>query len=327
MQAIVWTAYGAPDVLELRDVEKPVPQSNEVLIRVRATTVTAGDCETRRLEMPMFLGIPMRAYMGLRRPKRITILGQEYAGEVEAVGSDVTRLRVGDRVFGGTDLGMGAYAQYVCLAADSEDVPLTTMPSAMTFEEAAGMTLGGLEALHFLGKAEVRPEERVLINGAGGSIGTFGVQLAKMWGAEVTAVDSATKLEMLHGIGADHVIDYIAEDFTANGETYDVIFDVIGKAPYQRSLGALRPGGRLLLANPRFSTMIRGPWATSRTDKTVVAGNSSRTTDDLLWLKRLAEDGSVRPVIDRTYLLEEMVEAHRYVESGQKQGNVVIEVG
>jgi NADPH:quinone reductase-like Zn-dependent oxidoreductase len=326
MKAIVWTAYGPPEVLELRDVEKPAPLSNEVLIRVRATTVTAGDCETRALDMPASLRLPMRAYVGFLRPKRITILGQELAGEVEATGSEVTGFEVGDRVFGGTDFGMGAYAQYVCLAADSEDVPLATMPAAMTFSEAAGMALGGLEAIHFLGKADIQPGERVLINGAGGSIGTFGVQLAKMWGAKVTAVDSAPKLEMLRGIGADHVIDYTSEDFTRNGETYDVIFDVVGKAPYRADLESLEPGGRLLLANARISTMIRGPWTTSRTDKTVVVENSSRTTDDLLRLRRLAEDGSVRPVIDRTFPLEEMVEAHRYVESGSKQGNVVITV-
>jgi NADPH:quinone reductase-like Zn-dependent oxidoreductase len=230
MKAIVWTAYGPPDVLQLQEVETPTPKETQVRIKIHATTVTAGDCEMRRLKLPFGLGLPVRFYAGLRRPKRLTILGQELAGEVESVGAGVTRFRVGDPVFAGTGFEMGAYAEYVCMDEDPKDGALALKPANMSYEEAAAVPTGGLEALHFLGKAEIRSGERVLINGAGGSIGTFGVQLAKSYGAHVTAVDAGIKLEMLRAIGADETSDYTRGAFTGRGESYDVI----GAIPWQR---------------------------------------------------------------------------------------------
>ena len=325
MRAVIWTAYGPPEVLQMREVEKPVPGDDEILVRIHATTVTAGDCETRRLDMPVFLGLPMRIYVGFWRPKRITVLGQEYAGEIEAIGQDVTRFAVGDEVFGQTDFSMGAYAEYKVLSEAADGV-VAIKPANMTYEEAAAVPLGGIEALHFLTRGDVNSGEHVLINGAGGSIGTVGVQLAKHFGAEVTAVDSAEKLDMLRSIGADHVIDYAQQDFTGCCETYDVIFDVIGKAPYARSVESLKPGGRLLLANPRLSLLVRSWWTSVTSDKRVVMGSSSQDAEPLLFLKQLIEAGKLKSVIDRRYPLDQIVDAHRYVEAGHKKGNVVITV-
>jgi NADPH:quinone reductase-like Zn-dependent oxidoreductase len=324
MKGIVWTAYGPPEVLQLREVEKPAPKDNEVLIRVYATTVTAGDCEMRSLKFRLFLSLPMRIYAGLRRPKRITVLGQELAGEVEAVGKDVKRFKQGDRVFAHTGFAFGAYAEYICL---DEDAMVAIKPANMTYEEAAAVPLGGLEALHYLRKADIQRGQRVLINGAGGSIGTIAIQLAKYFGAEVTAVDSAPKLDMLRSIGADHVIDYTQEDFTKSGETYDVIFDVVGKSSFSRSLGSLREDGRYLSANPGLSQMLRGGRTSRRGSKKALGGTPSNKPEDLIFLKELIEAGKISTVIDRTYPLEQIIEAHRYVEKGGKKGNVVVTVG
>lgn len=326
MKAVVWTGYGPPDVLQVQEVETPVPKDNEVRIQIRATTVIAGDCEMRRLELPLFLGWPMRLYAGVLRPTRITILGQELAGEVEAVGKEVTRFRPGDQVFGATGFRLGAYAEYICLPQESDDGVLAPMSASMSYEEAAAVPFGGLEALYFLKKAKIQGGERVLINGAGGSIGTFGVQLAKHYGAEVVAVDSAPKRAMLRSIGADRVIDYEQVDFTRSGDTYDVIFDVIGKSPYARSVRVLRPNGRYVLANPRLSHLIRGLLGSPGGGKKVISGSAVRRVEDLLFLRQLLEDGEIQTVIDRTYPLEEISEAHRYVETGAKVGNVVINV-
>src|SRR5215208_5609836 len=226
MKAIVWTKYGPPEALQLREVEKPTPRDNEVLIKVHAATVTFGDCEVRRLKLPLLISIPIRIYAGLIKPKRITILGQELAGEIEAVGRQVTRFKKGDPVFAATFFRFGAYAEYACLP----ETYLVLKPSAITYEESATVPTGGINGLHFLRAANIQPGEMVLINGAGGSIGTYAVQIAKSLGAEVTAVDSAEKLDMLRSIGADHVVDYTREDFTKSGERYDVIYDVIGKS-------------------------------------------------------------------------------------------------
>ena len=326
MKAIVWTKYGPPDVLQLRDVEKPTPKDNEVLIKIRATTVTAGDQEMRSLTVPLWLRLPTRLYVGLRKPERITILGQELAGTVESAGKDVRRFREGDEVFAATGFSLGAYAQYICLPEESEDSVLAPKPANTTFEEAAAVPVGGLEALHFLRKANVRTGQKVLINGAGGSIGTIAVQLAKYFGAEVTAVDSTGKLEMLRSIGADQVIDYTQEDFTRSGETYDVILDVVGKAPYSGSIRSLKEQGFYLIANPRVSKMVRGLWTSMTSSKRVITETAGRKTDDLVYLKELIEGGKIRPVIDRSYPLEQMAEAHQYVEQGGKKGNVVITV-
>jgi NADPH:quinone reductase-like Zn-dependent oxidoreductase len=326
MKAIVWTKYGPPDGLELRDVAKPVPKPDEVLIKVRATTVTAGDCEARRLDFPMGLGLAIRLYAGLIRPVRLTILGQELAGEIESVGRDVTLFKEGDQVFASTGFGFGAYAEYKCMPERPEMGVLVPKPINMTFEEAAAVPVGGLEALHFLRQADLQSGRKVLINGAGGSIGTIGVQLAKYYGAEVTAVDSAGKLAMLRSIGADHVIDYTQEDFTERGETYDVIFDVVGMAPFAGSMRSLSKKGVYLLANPRPSRVLRGKWISMTSGKRVISGAASHRAADLLFLKDLTESEKLRVVIDRRYPLEQTAEAHRYVEGGGKKGNVVITV-
>ena len=326
MKASVWTAYGPPEVLQLQEVTKPAPKDNEILIKIHATTVTAGDCEMRTLKLPLFLGLPMRFYTGLGKPRRMTILGQELAGEVAAVGHGVRHFAVGDRVFAATGFGLGAYAEYIGLPADDKDVAVAVMPANMTYEEAAAVPVGGLEALHFLRGAAVQPGESVLINGAGGSIGTMGVQLAKYYGAEVTAVDHKAKLDMLRSLGADHVIDYTQEDFTRSGQTYDLIFDVVGKSDYGRSVAALRENGRYLIANPTYSGLLRGAYTSRRSSKTVHTATGAQSTADLVFLRELIEAGHLRTVIDRTYPLAQAAEAHRYVETGQKAGNVVLTV-
>jgi NADPH:quinone reductase-like Zn-dependent oxidoreductase len=326
MKAIVWTKYGSPDVLKLTEVEKPTPKDNEVLIKVHAATVTAGDCEARSLSFPLFLSLPMRLYVGFTKPKRITILGQELAGEIEAVGKDVKSFTEGDQVFGTLGFSMGAYAEYNCVPEESEDGVLALKPANMTYEAAATVPTGGLEALHFLRKGNVQSGEKVLINGAGGSIGTYGVQLAKYFGAEVTAVDSIEKLDMLRSIGADHVIDYTQEDFTRNGQTYDVIFDVIGMSSFARSIKSLKPNGRYLIANPKPLKMIRGLWTSKTSSKKVIFELAGRKAEDLIFLRELIEAGMIKSIIDRRYPLAQTAEAHRYVETGQKKGNVVITV-
>ncbi len=328
MKAVIWMNYGPPDVLQLKEVEKPVPKDHELLIRIHAATVTAGDCELRGLKLPFYLALPMRILVGLQHPTRITIPGMELAGEVEAAGKDARKFKAGDPVFGMAGFGMGAYAEYKCLPEDSKAMEgvLARKPANLSYEEAAGVPLGGLEALHFLRKANLQRGEQVLINGAGGSIGTFAVQLARYYGAEVTGVDSKEKFEMLCSIGSDHVIDYTREDFTKNGQSYDVIFDVAGKSPFSSSLKSLKPGGRYLLANPNFSHRLRGRWAPKGSAKKVILGAASYRNEDLIILKDLIEAGKIRPVIDRCYPLEQIAEAHRYVETGQKKGNVVISI-
>jgi NADPH:quinone reductase-like Zn-dependent oxidoreductase len=328
MKAVIWTKYGPADALQLKEVEKPVPKADEVRIKIHATTVTAGDCEMRSLNLPFFLAVPMRAYIGLRKPKRITILGQELAGEIESVGKDVKLFKEGDPVFAATGFGLGAYAEYKCMPESPAGMGgvLARMPHNLTYEEAAAVPIGGLEALHFLRKGNLHRGQKVLINGAGGSIGTFAVQLARHFGAEVTGVDSTEKLDMLRSIGAQQVIDYTWEDFTKNGHTYDLIFDVVGKSPFTRSVRSLKPDGRYLLANPRPSHMVRGRWISMSSRKRVIYGAAGQRIEDLLALKELIEAGVIKPVIDRHYPLEQAAEAHRYVETGNKKGNVVIRV-
>jgi len=304
----------------------PAPKENEVRIRIRAATVTAGDCEFRALKLPFILSLPLRMFVGITAPKRITILGQEFAGEIESAGKDVRRFREGDQVFGTTGLRLGAYAEYTCRPAEGGGGALAHRPLNVSFEEAACVPMGGLEALYFLRQAKIRSGERVLINGAGGSIGTIAVQLARYYGAEVTAVDSAPKLDMLRAIGADRVIDFTREQFADAKERYDVIFDVVGKSPFSASMRSLRPGGRYLVGNARMSQRLRGRLA-SAGSKRVVFGTADHRVEDLLLLKELIEAGKIRPVIDRRYPLEQIAEAHRYVDTGRKAGNVVISIG
>jgi NADPH:quinone reductase-like Zn-dependent oxidoreductase len=332
MKAIVWTRYGPPEVLEFREVEKPAPKDNEVLIKVHATTVTAGDCEMRSLKFPVLLSLPMRLWIGFRRPKENTIPGTELAGEIEAVGKDVKQFIPGDQVFGATGMGLGANAEYICLPEHPGDMEggVIIKPANMSYEEAVTVPFGGRDALHFLRLGNIQNGQKILINGAGGGIGVFAVQLAKYYGAVVTAVDSTAKLDMLRSIGADHVIDYTQEDFTESaitkGNVYDVIFDVVGTISLSRSKRSIKPDGTYLLANPIRSQMLQGPWSRITGSQKVIMQTASGTIEDLIFLRGLIEEGKLRTVIDRTYPLEQIVEAHRYVETGQKQGNVVITV-
>ena len=325
MKAIVYTKYGPPDVLQLKEVEKPTPKDNEVLIRIHATTVTAGDTELRGLKFSFGLRLLMRIGFGFRGPRK-KILGMELAGEIEAVGKDVKRFRKGDQVFAATGfIGMGACAEYICLPEEPEEGALAIKPANMTYEEAAPVPVGGLEALHFIRQGNIQSGQKVLINGAGGTIGTFAVQLAKYFGAEVTGVESTGKLDMLRSIGTDHVIDYTQEDFTKSGETYDFILDVVSKRSISRSIRSLKQNGRYLIADPGRQ-MVRGLWARMTSSKKVLFGAAKPKTEDLIFLKELIEAGKIRSVIDRRYPLEQVPEAHRYVESGQKKGHVVITV-
>src|SRR3990172_285172 len=259
MKAIIWTKYGSPDGLQLREVAKPTPKDNEVLIKIHAATASTPDTELRRLKLPLLFAIPLRLYIGFRKPTRIMIPGTEFAGEIVTAGKDVTRYKPGDQVFGYTGLAMGTYAEYMCLPEKPSALGsvLAKKPANMTYEEAAAVPFGGLEALHSLRKANIQSGQKVLIIGAGGSIGTYAVQLAKHYGAEVTAVDKTGKLEMLRSIGADHVIDYTQEDFTKNGQTYDVIFDTVGKSSFSGSIRSLKENGTYLNANPGLLGRVR----------------------------------------------------------------------
>src|SRR5213593_4568196 len=314
MKAIVCTKYGPPDVLQLKEVERPTPKDNEVLIRVHAATVTAGDCELRKFKMPIWLWPLARIGFGFRGPRR-KILGQELAGEIESVGTAVKLFRPGDQVFAFTGLRLGAYAEYNCIA---ETGLIATKPVNMTYEEAAAVPVGGLHALHLLRKANIQSGQRVLINGAGGTVGTLAVQLAKSFEAEVSGVDSTGKLDMLRSIGADKVIDYTKEDFTKSGETYDVVFDVVGKSSFSGCIRSLKENGYYLLGNPGLSQQFRRLWTSMMSRKNIVGGMVSYRTEDLIFLRELVEAGKIRTVIERRYPLEQVAEAHRYVDTGQK---------
>jgi NADPH:quinone reductase-like Zn-dependent oxidoreductase len=289
-------------------------------VRVHATSVTAGDSEIRRLKLPVMFRLPFRVYSGLLRP-RGAILGQELAGEVEAVRVAVKRFQVDDQIFAVTGLKFGAYAEYACL---SEDGGVALKPANMSYLEAAAVPTAGLEALHYLRKASIRPGQHVVVVGGGGSIGTFGIQLAKAYGAEVTGVDHGTKLETMRSIGADTVIDYMREDFTRSGRTYDVIFDVMGKSPFSRSVRSLNPHGFYLLTNSNLLQKLGGLFTSVSSGRRVVFDTSPQTAEALDELRSLIEAGKLRSVIDRSYPLAQTAEAHRYVDSGEKKGNVVI---
>lgn len=326
MKAILWTKYGSPDGLQLREVEKPTPKDNEVLIKVHAATVATPDTEFRRLKLPPLFAIPLRLYIGLIKPTRITILGTEFAGEIIIAGRAVTGYKPGDQVYGYTGLTMRTYAEYMCLAETPSGMAgvMAKKPANMSYEEAAAVPFGGLEALHTLGRTDIQPGQKVLIVGAGGSIGTWTVQLAKLYEAEVTGVDHTSKLDMLRSIGADHVIDYTKEDFTKNGKTYDVILDTIAKSPFSDSLRSLNEKGSYLNANLGVFGWLRWRWASRTSSKKVFPWTAGYTTDNLFTLKELIEAGKIKSIIDRRYPLEQIAEAHRYVDSGQKKGNVVI---
>ena len=320
MRAILCTKYGSPDVLQLGEVKKPTCKDDEVLIKIHATTVTAGDCELRSFKVKPLLWIPARIYMGLRKPKR-PILGMELAGEIESVGKDVKLFKEGDSVFADTGFNFGSYAEYVCLRSKNT---VAIKPVNMTYEEAAAVPIGGLNALHFLRKASIQSGEKVLIYGASGSIGTFAIQIAKCFGAEVTGVCGMSNLELVKSLGANRVIDYTNEDFTKNGELYDVIFDTKGTTSFSHIKRSLKENGRYLSANPKMVDMVGGIWTLMTSSKKVILGASSQETKDLIFLRELIEEGKINSVIDRSYPLEQIREAHSYVEKGHKKGNVVI---
>ena len=326
MKAIVWTKYGSPGALQLREVETPTPKKNEVLIKVHAAAASQADTEFRRLKLPLLFALPLRLYLGFLKPIRKSVLGTEFAGEIVSVGKDVTQYKPGDEVYGYTGLGMGTYAEYLCLSEKPSALAsvMGIKPANLTYEEAAAAPFGGLEALHSLRQAHIQHGQKVLIVGAGGSIGTYSVQLAKHYGAEVTGVDHTVKLDMLRSIGADHVIDYTREDFTKNGQTYDVIMDTIGKSPFLRSLRSLKEHGIYLNANPGLVGGLWMRWLSKNSGKRVITWTAGYTTKNLLALKELFEAGKIKPVIDRRYPLAQTAEAHRYVDSGLKKGNVVI---
>ena len=322
MKAIIWTKYGPPELLQLKEVEKPVPRDSDVLIKIHATSVTSGDCEIRRMDFPLWIKIPLRIYMGVINPKS-RILGAEFSGVVEQVGKDVTNFSPGDQVFGTTGMHLGTYAEYIVLPSDAV---MTSKPTNMTHEKAAPVCVGGLNALHYVRMAQVQAGQHVLVNGAGGSFGTYIVQLLKHQGAHVTAVDSGPKLDMLRSLGADEVVDYTKEDFTKRDETYDIIIDVPGKAPMGRSISLLPTTGRMVVTNPRFKHLIRGFWTQMTSKKKVILKFAKDSLEDLNHLRELIEAGKIVTPIDRTYPLEEMAAAHAYVESGAKKGHVVITV-
>ena len=328
MKAIVWTKYGSPDGLQLREVEKPTPKDNEILIKIHAASVIAGDCEMRRLELPLMLSFPVRLYAGFLKPKRITVLGQELAGEVVEVGNNVTSYKAGDQVFGTTGFKFGTYAEYICLLEkpDSAQGTLASIPANLTYEQAAAVPTAGLEALHFVRRANIQPGKKVLIVGAGGSIGTFSVQLAKHFGAEVTGVDSTDKLDMLRSLGANHVIDYTKGDYTQSAETYDLIIDVVGKGSVSRRLKLLKEGGYYFLAYAGLSHILLSAWTAMTGNRKLKIESSTQKKEDLMFLKELLETGKIKSIIDRSYPLEQTAEAHRYSETGQKKGNIVLTV-
>lgn len=322
MKAAVYERYGPPEVIAIREVEKPLPKENEVLVRVSATTVSAADWRMRRA-VPFLV----RFIAGFWRPTKIRILGMEFAGKVESVGKLVTRFSNDDPVFGSNGFKFGAHAEYLCLP---EDALLSKKPINMTFEEAAAVLFGAVSALHFLRKAKIQAGQKVLIYGASGSVGIFAVQLAKYFGAHVVGVCSTANLELVRSLGADGVVDYLREDFSRVGHVYDMIFDTVGKSGFSRSMKCLKPGGAYVRVGGSgrllslVGGMIQQKWAAMTGAATVLGGVGTGTQADLAFLKELIEAGHLRTIIDRRYSLNDIAKAHRYVEAGHKKGHVVI---
>jgi NADPH:quinone reductase-like Zn-dependent oxidoreductase len=331
MKAIVYKKYGPPDVLHLEEVEKPAPKEDEVQIKIYATTVNYGDLiarnfkntPLRKFNMPLPFWLPTRIFFGFRKPRK-KILGSEFAGEIEATGKDVKRFKKGDQVFGYRGMSMGAYAEYLCMP---EDGAVAIKPANMTYEEAAVVPYGALMALSLLRKVNIQPGQKVLVNGASGGIGSAAVQLAKYYGAEVTGVCGTPRLEFVKSLGADKVIDYTKEDFTQSGETYDLVFDILGVSSFSLCKNSLKENGRYLLASFKMKPLFQMLWTSIIGSKKVICAMSTESPEDLISIKELVEAGVIKSIIDRTYPLEQTAETHRYVEEGLKKGHIVITVG
>ena len=331
MKAIVYHEYGPPEVLKLEEIAKPSPKDNEIMIRVYATSVNIGDIwarnfkaiSPREFSMPLPLWLPARMYFGFTKPK-INILGSEFAGKVDTVGKDVKRFKKGDEVFGYRGQKMGANAEYLCMP---EDGLVTNKPTNMTYEEAAAVPYGALTALNLLRKVDIQPGQSVLIHGASGGIGSAAVQLAKYFGATVTGVCATPRLEFVKALGADQVVDYTKEDFTQNGETYDLIFDILGKSSFSRCKNSLKQNGRYLLASFKMAQLFQMLWTSMVGDKKVICALSSENQKDLVFIQELVEAGKIKSIIDRSFLPEQAAEAHRYIEKGHKKASVVITIG
>lgn len=317
MKAAVYSQYGSPEVLQLKEVVKPTPKDNEILLRIKATAVNSGDVRIRKADP-----FAVRLIFGFLKPKR-NILGSVFSGEVESEGKQVRHFKVGDQVFGHTDMSFGAYAEYICLP---EDGSLSLKPASVSHEEAAGIPFGGVTALHFLKKTMLKADQKVLIVGASGAVGSAAIQLAKSYGAIVTGVCSTTNIDLVKSIGADKVIDYTKEDFTQNGEIYDVIFDTVNSIPVFRSLKSLSANGKMILSAAGLWEMIQGLWISIASKRKVMTGVISHNAADILFLKNLMEAGKYKAVIDKQFALEQIVEAHAYVEKGHKKGNITISI-
>jgi len=331
MRAIVYTEYGPPDVLHIAELEKPIPKDSELLVKVYARSVNFGDLmarnfgniSPRQFNMPMPLWIPSRFAFGWRRPRK-QILGSEFAGVVEAVGQGVTRFKAGDEVFGYRGPNVGCNAEYLCMA---EDGLVAAKPTNVTFEEAAAVPYGALTALSLLRKVGIQSGQKVLINGASGGIGSYAVQLAKYYGAEVTGTCGTPRVELVKALGADYVIDYTREDFTQNGRTYNLIFDILGRSSFSACKKALTENGRYLLASFKTKQLLQMLWTSRVGGKKVICALSTERLDDLKFIKELVEAGEIRVILDRCFAFEQAAEAHRYVEAGHKAGQVVIVSG
>ncbi len=328
MKAIVYTEYGAPDVLHVEEVEKPAPKDNEVLVRVRATPVNFGDLMARnfnavtmdKFNMPAPLWFASRLMMGLRKPRK-TILGNEFAGEIEAIGKNVKRFKKGDVVFGYPGMNFGAYAEYLCMP---ENGLLAIKPVNMSDAEAAATPYGAITALNLLKKVSIRQGQRVLINGASGGIGSFALQFAKFFGAEVSGVCATPRMELVKSLGADEVIDYTREDFTRNGKTYDLIVDVLGKRSFEECKDSLNPNGTMLYASFKMKPLLQSLRGKTPDGKKVICALSSEKVEDLEYTRELVEAGKIKVIVDRCFPLEQAAQAHRYVEEGNKTGSVIL---
>ncbi len=322
MKAAVYERYGSPDVLEAREIEKPIPKDNEVLVKVYATTVTSGDVRIRSLKVPFGFKLLVRIMFGFSGPRQ-PVPGLEFAGKVESVGKDVAEFKQGEEVFGASE-NFGANAEYVTVP---ENGAILTQPENMNFEESAAVSFGAISSLVFLRDfGQIQSGQKVLINGASGSLGIFAVQLAKYFGAEVTGVCSGSNAEMVKSLGADKVIDYTKEDFTQDDETYDIIFDTVGKIYFSDCKNSLTKNGRFLMAVAGIPQYLQVLWTKLFGSKKAISGVAQNTKKDLTFIKNLIEDGKIKTVIDKTYSMDEIADAHDYVEKGHKRGNVVIRI-